>query len=45
MAQPGLAEEEKWNWVLERSLGGFPAWEPSETSLWCARNYKKLEQL
>lgn len=31
MTQPGLAEEEKWNWVLERSLGGFLAWEPSGT--------------
>lgn len=27
----GFAKEEKWNWVLGRSLGGFPAWEPSAT--------------
>lgn len=31
MTQPGVAEEEKWNWMLERSLGGFPGWEPSVT--------------
>lgn len=28
---PGFAKEEKWNWMLGRSLGGFPAWEPSVT--------------
>lgn len=35
MAQPGLAEEEKWNWVLERSLGGSRPGNQAEQSVVC----------
>lgn len=48
LAQPRLTEEEKWNGMLGRSLGGRGGGRgPSlgTKCLQCAREYKKLEEL
>lgn len=51
LAQPRLTEEEKWNEMLGRSLGGggggvVPAWEPSVYSVQgSTRSWRSFEEL
>lgn len=51
LAQPRLTEEEKWNGMLGRSLGGrggggVPAWEPSVYSVQGSkRSWRSFEEL